>query len=87
MEVKIYEVYLYIKCLEPDDYLNLGEWRTGYEDTFATKQSAIRVCQSKFAKQPLNAYVIAVHTVVTEVTITEKGRTASKIIYNKFKKR
>lgn len=87
MEVKIYEVCLDIDCLEPEDYLKIGEWRTIYANTFATKQSAIRVCQSKFAKQYINDYVKAVHAEVTEVTITERGRTAAKRIYNKFKKR
>lgn len=85
--VAVYRVCLDLCCIEAEDYLRLGEWRTKYEDVFATKQAAIRVCQSKFAKQSLNSYVRAVHTAVTKLAITDKGVTDVKRIYNKFKKR
>lgn len=86
MEVKVYEVTLEIECEQTDmDSCSYWGWETRYKDAFATKQSAIRVCQSKFEKQPLNDYVQSVHAEVCEITITEKGRNGRKRIYNKFK--
>ena len=85
MEVKVYRVYLEIDCIEPGDYLSIGEWQERFEDTYATKRAAIRVCQSKFAKQPLNDYVIAARAYVRRITITDMGVTEAKRIYNKYK--
>ena len=87
MEVIVYRVCLDIDCLEPGDYLGIGAWRTKFEDTFATKKAAISVCESKFAKQPLNDYVKAVHAEVRRITITDNGMADAKRIYNKFKTR
>ena len=88
MEVKVYEVSLEIYCEHTDmDSCTYWGWATRREDTCATKRAAISVCQSWFAKQPLNRYVPSVHADVCEITITDKGRTGRKRIYNKFKKK
>ena len=87
MEVKVYEVTLDIECEQTDmDCCPYWGWETRYEDTFSTKKSAIKICQSKFDKQTVNSYVRSVHAEVREMTITETGITSVKRVYNKFKR-
>ena len=86
METNVYEVTLDIYIEDTDmDMCSYWTWETELKDLFATKRAAIRVCQSKFAKQPLNDYVKSVHAQVCRMTVTDKGMTGRKRIYNQFK--
>lgn len=88
METNIYEVTLEIYTEQTDmDMCAYWEWEIIFNDLFATKRAAIRVCQSKFSKQPLNDYVKKVHAQVCRLTITDKGATGRKRIYNQFKEK
>ena len=86
METIVYNVALDIQCEQYDmDQCRYLDWGTEFENMFATKRAAIKVAQSKFAKQPVNDYVKAVHAAVYKITITDKGMTGRKRIYNLYK--
>lgn len=87
MELKLYRVTLDIESEQTDmDCCPCWGWETEFVDLFPTKGGAIRVCQSKFDKRPTNDYVRSVHAEVCEITVTDKGQTGRKRIYNKFKR-
>ena len=87
MEVTIFEVEFSLCRIEAEDYLKIGEWGLEYKNMFSTKKSAIRICQSKFAKQPLNSYVTAVHAEVCKIIVSDKGMAGRKRVYNLFKQK
>ena len=87
MQTKIYEAISERECETNDmDMCPYWAFETYFSDYFATKAGAIAKAQSKFAKQPVNKYVHAVHSAVYEIIITEKGIANRKRIYNLFKK-
>ena len=86
MEYKIYRLSIEIECKDVDmDMCPTTTWETTFEDTYASRIEAIRQAQRRFAKRHLNSYVLAVHATVMAVTISNKGMTPGKRVYNLYK--
>ena len=86
MEYKVYQLSIEIECKDVDiDMCPTTAWENIYENTYASKIEAIRQAQRRFAKLHLNSYVLTVHATVMAVTISNKGKTIDKRVYNLYK--
>ena len=86
MEINVYRVRVIIDVNTVDmDMCPATEEETIYEDIMTSKAEAIKACQSRFDKQPLNDYVTAVWSAVYPVRITRNGSVTGSRIYNKYK--
>lgn len=86
MEYKVYDLtVLSLETTTDLDMCPTTTWEPDYENTYASKKEAIRQAQRRFAKRHLNDYVLAVHASVTAITISDKGVTYVKRIYNLYK--